>query len=73
MLSDSKGQKGQTITLRHSDKLKENGELELFTGLWFPEKFERDEPFIHCDTPILAEETALRLTLRPLLITHSGS
>jgi len=45
-----KGKKGQTVTLRHSDKLKENGELELFTGLWFPERFERDEPFIHCDT-----------------------
>ena len=44
-----KGKAGQEISLRHSDKLKENGDLEILTGLWFPEKFERDKPFVHRD------------------------
>ena len=44
-----KGKRGQEISLRHSDKLKAKGELELLTGLWFPEKYERDLPFIHRD------------------------
>ncbi|MBR5459593.1 MAG: family 78 glycoside hydrolase catalytic domain, partial [Clostridia bacterium] len=44
-----KGKRGQEISLRHSDKLKPDGELELLMGVWFPEKFERDEPFVHRD------------------------
>ena len=61
---------GQKITFRHSDKLRENGDVEYYLGLWFPKHTNREEMYlVHRDTYICvgAEEE----TYTPTFTYHS--